>query len=409
MSSDDPNILTSNTEYINKRNAAISYLRKSSLSEDNRNNSNSVYKFPPLARLPSKDERLKDLEEKPAELISYHRIQLPDDDNHKARTRKKLCMASSCSMLLFALLGYLIVAKPWLHLPFTGGSGVHQITSLKKTKIPANIAPGDSGCSNFPLRGPNTSNDYGGEFKVNISSVMTAESNNYCSTRYTITECDLLAVMYSTIPPQMSKTDFLKNYIRVYLPSLITAMEIYDINCSPNRISTFLAQIKHETNSLVDMGNPTDGGSGSIHMIPAYFPLAIQQIPPLLKAYSETERMTFQNVKSLEDFISFLKSSPPPSPTDPFISAVGSLLRRPENTFLVGGWWIKYGATQIQHCEDLRPSMDAGLVSSVNAGFYRVSNCIFGTLEDKGLEQRISYFNSTIDIAKSWVCQMDTC
>jgi hypothetical protein len=268
----------------------------------------------------------------------------------------------------------------------------------------------ESECSTMPMSLPKRSSDYSSSFRLYSTSprLLETENNNNCSMRYTLTECDLLDLMYSVDPPSMSKQDYLKNIIRVYLPHLITALEIYDLNCSPTRIISYLVQVKDETSSLIKMKDISEGGAGSFHMLPQNFPLTITQIPTIYDIYTNTEKKEFENVKNLNDFSVFIKTSPPVE--DAFLSKVVDLLSRPETTFLSGAWWMKYGSTQIMgDCEDLRPIMDSASKDNLT-NIQKVTKCIFGSDNlDRVLATRSLYFSNMLDISKTWECQSNSC
>jgi hypothetical protein len=143
--------------------------------------------------------------------------------------------------------------------------------------IPANIANGEFGCSNYPARAPRLSTSY------NTSSPVPGDK---CpKTRYTLTECDVLNLLY---PQTGGKSQpYLDDTVRLYIPHLITAMEMYDVNCSPERMSGFLATVRHETDGLLKMFQPADNGAGAVHMLPIHFAAVINDVPPMKKVQSK--------------------------------------------------------------------------------------------------------------------------
>jgi hypothetical protein len=288
--------------------------------------------------------------------------------------------------ILFAIIAIVVCA---IAIPnMLNGSG-STTSNGNEIIIPLNIPKGEAGCSNYPLQAPKNSSHHSLDFRLNTIS----EKNNICGMRYTITECDLLSAMYENGLPSFSKEEYLKNVVRKYLRPLIQAMEIYDLNCSPNRIAFFLAALKHETASLTIMKNPTDGGAGGFHVLPVYFPRLLVDIPALYKEY----KAKLENEKPLQDFAAFAASS---GPSDPFMQKVGDMIALPDFTFLVAGWWVKYGATKFQSCSDLRITMDGG-----GNNFDSFTKCIFGSGQDLGQNQRIAYYQSVAQVSKNWKCQ----
>jgi hypothetical protein len=156
------------------------------------------------------------------------------------------------------------------------------------------------------------------------------------------------------------------------------------------------------------MYQPIDGGAGAVHLLPSYFHLAVSGIPQLNQAYQRefSKRYPLSQLQSVVQ-------------TDPaFREQIGQLLSRQEYTFLVAGWWMTDGAQQTMGtqlgCGDLRVDMDRGLgetdSTAKNSGFYRVTECVYGTISDPGLAQRLQYYQSISDYAStSMKCQTTQC
>lgn len=264
---------------------------------------------------------------------------------------------------------------------------------------PAPVDPFATLLSSFPSNGPNNCSNV-------PSEVPSGGTENYlpCNAgqiRYTLSECDLQAMM-----PELSTSIS-------YLSPLNDALEAYSLNCVGPRLSSFLATIRHETAGLTLMTQKSDGGSGSIHLIPAHFQDAIQAIPALSSAY--TQQFGAQVP------LSALNAYTISNPLDSLVQNVGLLINQPQFTFMVGGWWFIVGSRIELGCEDLRVDSDLGLgipasfqapnsTAQTSTGFYRVSECIFGRSSvDAGLSQRIDYYNAINEISSSFSCQTLKC
>jgi hypothetical protein len=219
-------------------------------------------------------------------------------------------------------------------------------------------------CDEFASKAPDTSGNAG--------------NGDTCSIRYTITGCDLERMF-----------EYQCNNCSGYLSHIITAMERYDLNC-PVRIATFIAQVRHETAGLSTFYQPADNGAGAIHMIPANYRVACAQIPQMEAAFTEA-------------FPSCTEANKCDCGSD---SEASVIVGRPELAFLTGGWWFKTGSEQMlgfKECGDLRLDADIGIGTLDPAtGYYEVSRCIFGSLNDIGLTQRVNYFEAAWNVAKDF-------
>lgn len=266
--------------------------------------------------------------------------------------------------------------------------------------------PGPFGCSNIPLNAPRPSSRYG------KSSDHSPTDNDSCpkgSIRYSLTECDVLDAMKGN--------ETTLKAIRPLMPHLLKTTELYDLNCSPNRLATFLAQLRHETNNFQTMYQTLDGGAGSIHMVPSNFGLAIEQIPQLYDVYTDTERDQFEAIMTIDRLknVTSMAGAPNATPDQKkFVQKVADLIARPEHTFLIAGWWFESGAHAVlgdRQCGDIRVDSDQGIGAPYSnngqtTGYYQVSRCIFGQAQDPGIEQRVRYFNEVSESAQSrWKCQ----
>ena len=296
--------------------------------------------------------------------------------------------------------------------------------------IDPKIAPGPLGCSNFPVRAPLKSSDYVAQFSGGGSNSTSASGSSgflsipplSCSgsaIRYSLTECDLLRAMTASDGNEIgSGVDkaYMDKIIKRYLPHLQTAIEAFDLNCSPERLANFLAQVRHETNQLKTMYQPIDGGAGAVHMIPAHFPRIISQVKPVRKAFDvefgDSAEASFQQMSEL--------AKRPKGQWTPdeqtFMARTSTRLGSDSMTFLVGAWWFTFGSKQTlgdKGCADLRTDSDAGLGDKNEAtmsGFFKVTTCIYGTIADPGLQQRQGYYEDTLKAAsKYWKCQTKQC
>ncbi|ORZ35187.1 hypothetical protein BCR44DRAFT_34367 [Catenaria anguillulae PL171] len=172
----------------------------------------------------------------------------------------------------------------------------------------------------------------------------------------------------------------------------------------PLRYAQYLAQVRHETDSLTTLHQPLDNGAGSLHMIPRQWVTAIDSVPRLKEAWAKESEpgrrfhgisrqmmVDIETNKTLERY-------------------VGLWLQNPELAFVYGGWWYPYGAAILEEpqCGDLRKQADVGQGAwdkkhNVSTGFWEVSRCIFGDLyDDWGLQDRIKAWDATYAVVKGW-------
>ena len=277
-----------------------------------------------------------------------------------------------------------------------------------REKIPS----GPLGCSNTPMRAPLASIHFADQFPqegefLSVLSQACPEGGF----RYTLTECDLLRAMTTRdgieVPWDVTQT-YMDSVIRRYLPHLLMAIEAFDLNCSPERLSNFLAQIRHETNGLRMMYQESDNGAGSVHMIPQHFARIIKQVKPINKAFQQEFGTDVKYAMSVLETIALNPANTTKwsSSELPVITRTRDVLASDTVTFLVGGWWYTHGSQQVlgyNGCRDLRTIADAGLgeMKGIDStGFFKTSVCIFGTSTDSGLEQRVDFYNVIFNGAK---------
>ena len=208
--------------------------------------------------------------------------------------------------------------------------------SMQLILTDSNTSKGLNGCSNVPTRAARKSSQLSDRFGSQNSGDTCPDG----SFRYTLTECDVqqfMAPQNGNSPPP----NYLDNVVRQYLPHLNNAIEYYDLNCARNRLANYLAQVRHETNGLTVMRQVLDGGSATIHLLPAYFSRAISTIPPARKMYEETERSSFSDKYSLTDLQRLGEQYASLNQDQKnFVNSVGDMLSRPEITFLISGWYF---------------------------------------------------------------------
>ncbi|PRP73875.1 hypothetical protein PROFUN_16493 [Planoprotostelium fungivorum] len=159
-----------------------------------------------------------------------------------------------------------------------------------------------------------------------------------------------------------------------YINDLNDVLKKYNLN-TPKRMAGFLAQVRHETAGLTTFYQPIDGGAGAIHMLPANFRIACEDVAEIKSAFTKK----FGSCRGGSD------------------RDAGALLGNPRLAFLTGAWWMAEGSRKILGgpCGDLRPVLDQGLGSqNPLSGYYLVSRCIFGGSYDAGLAQRVKYYNT---------------
>jgi len=202
-----------------------------------------------------------------------------------------------------------------------------------------------------------------------------------CSPKHTMSQSDLLTIMGGSSICTNCNT---------YYPYIVSALETYNLDC-PLRTAAFLAQVRHETAALSTLYQPADNGAGAIHMIPTNFRVACEDISGLRDVFNS-------------EFPGCTKSSPCQCGSD---VEAGQIIQRPEWAFKTGGWWFAQGSrkqlSSSLGCEDLRTYADVGLgTQNPVTGYYKISQCIFGSLNDQGLSQRVSYYNTATSVTSAW-------
>ncbi|KAI9222786.1 hypothetical protein BC828DRAFT_396474 [Blastocladiella britannica] len=227
-----------------------------------------------------------------------------------------------------------------------------------------------------------------------LAPSLVSGSSSCNTTTYALQPCDLVDLMggATACPNCLYYYDRVREAIEAYGMSQYVGCTVPGTGTG-SRLAAFAATLRHETAELGTLFQPLDGGSGGIHMLPVHFQVAAAGIPRLADALTA-------------EF----------GPMDPVwtqIAAgnttaqrmVGNLVMRPEHAFLTVGWWFVAGAQSVlsDGCTDLRRDADGGLGSGSSdtaaSGFYKVSRCVFGTLKDEGLSQRITYYKQASAIA----------
>ncbi|PRP74011.1 hypothetical protein PROFUN_16455, partial [Planoprotostelium fungivorum] len=71
-----------------------------------------------------------------------------------------------------------------------------------------------------------------------------------------------------------------------YINDLNDVLKKYNLN-TPKRMAGFLAQVRHETAGLTTFYQPIDGGAGAIHMLPANFRIAREDVAEIKSAFTK--------------------------------------------------------------------------------------------------------------------------
>jgi len=212
-----------------------------------------------------------------------------------------------------------------------------------------------------------------------------------CTGSHTVTNSDLQRIMESN-------SDFSR-----FVDPINTALKRYDMTC-PQRIASFLSQVRHETAGLTVFFQPIDSGAGTLHMIPGNWGFACAAIPELKSAFANA------GCGSNCDCIPGLAADPLGATTQNYARSIFS---DPLVAFLTGCWWFKEGAATpaifgFKGCGDLRYNCDEGLGAAGpsdchHTGIYQVTCCVFWTIGgSSGLTQRIAYYNTALNVATSW-------
>jgi len=158
-----------------------------------------------------------------------------------------------------------------------------------------------------------------------------------------------------------------------YINDVNDVLNQYQLN-TPIRMAGFLAQVRHETAGLTTFYQPLDGGAGAIHMLPANFRIACQDVPEIRNAFAQ--RFGGAGCNGGND------------------QEAGQVIQNPRLAFLTGAWWMAQGSQKILGgpCGDLRGALDQG-EGGPGSGYYLVSRCIFGGNYDAGFPQRLAYYH----------------
>jgi len=180
-----------------------------------------------------------------------------------------------------------------------------------------------------------------------------------------------------------------------FVGPLNDALARYAMDC-PNRITTFLAQVRHETASLTIFHQPRDNGAGSLHMIPQNWPLVCRAVPEIRAQFAQK----FSGCGNCE-CTDLMKADPMGA-----LATRGALeiFAQPIAMWYSGTWWFSEGAKNPvifgwKGCGDLRLDSDVGMGGAGNGdckhtGFYQVTCCVFWTIGgEAGIPQRSTYYN----------------
>ncbi|KAI9221648.1 hypothetical protein BC828DRAFT_422212 [Blastocladiella britannica] len=224
-------------------------------------------------------------------------------------------------------------------------------------------------------------------------------SSGSCSgtSTYALQPCDLVDLMggAAACPNCLYYYDRVREAIEAYGMSQYVGCSVPGTGTGA-RLAAFMATLRHETAALGTLFQPLDGGAGGIHMIPANFQAAAAGIPRLADALTAE----FGPMATLWTQIARGNTTA--------ARVVGNVVMRPEHAFLTVGWWFVSGAQSVLAggCADLRGDADLGLGTGTSdnaaSGFYKVSRCVFGTLADEGLAQRVSYYKQASAVANAY-------
>jgi hypothetical protein len=261
--------------------------------------------------------------------------------------------------------------------------------------IPALVSPSIYNCSNIPLRAPRNSTYYS-----NNELLRGADRCPEGSFRYTLTECDLIAVMSSNAQP-------FRRTLKPLLPKLLETLERYDLNCAPLRLASFLAVLRYETRSLTMKAAPKSISAQGYQSILEMFE---EKVPELLSASDNVmalKGLHLDDLKSVATNAAKTISEQRDKPEEYKISHAEAATK-------AIGWWFKLGAKQALPslpCHDLRIDSDRGLGRMKGpTGFYKVSQCVHGNTSAPGLAQRLKYYGEVVMFGIThWKCQMREC
>ncbi|KAI9150981.1 hypothetical protein H9P43_009596 [Blastocladiella emersonii ATCC 22665] len=236
----------------------------------------------------------------------------------------------------------------------------------------------------------------------NLPASTSALPNVTCTFATTLTECDLTAFMGGALSCP---------YCAYYLPYINSALRESAMHC-PLRIAAFLAQVRHETQSLRRMWQPADNGAGALHLLPSNFPAAVRDIPALRDAVRAVVPATATPAGDDVDVPAMAARIKSDAAMQ---QAVGAVIARPEFAFRTAAWWFTTGAGNVlgfAGCGDLRRNADQGLGGpaamvdgggGAPSGLYGISPCIFGTSTDPGWSQRLQYYMEALAVAERLV------
>eukprot|EP01117_Protostelium_nocturnum_P009614 TRINITY_DN3432_c0_g1_i1.p1 TRINITY_DN3432_c0_g1~~TRINITY_DN3432_c0_g1_i1.p1 ORF type:complete len:208 (+),score=65.01 TRINITY_DN3432_c0_g1_i1:67-690(+) len=194
----------------------------------------------------------------------------------------------------------------------------------------------------------------------------------------------LFASSFAQVTVQDLRNVMQNNLPYNYTNDLNAVLRQYQL-VSPLRKAAFFAQVRHETAGCTTFYQPADGGAGAIHMLPANFRIACEDVGEIKAAFQRR----------------FGGSNPCRAGSD--IEA-GKVIQTPKIAFLTGAWWMAEGSRKILGgpCGDLRPVMDRGLgTQNPLTGYYLLSRCIFGGNPDAGLAQRVAYYKKAKEVFRA--------
>lgn len=180
-----------------------------------------------------------------------------------------------------------------------------------------------------------------------------------------------------------------------FVNPLNSALSRYAMDC-PNRITAFLAQVRHETASLTIFFQPRDNGAGSLHMIPQNWGHVCRRVPEIRNMFAQR----FSNCGNCECTAQMVSDPMGAMAT----RAAKEIFADPVAALFSGAWWFAEGAKIPEifgwkGCGDLRLDADRGLGAPGgsdcrHSGYHQITCCVFWTIGgEAGLGQRIVYYN----------------